>query len=194
MLLLAALGAAGFWLWWALWGHPPVSAPMVDRWLNVALGLAGFATVAGVVGGAYLAARYGRRASASISADVEPLADGGVLIASRPMVKAVGIFPVKVHRPGGAKVRVRELRIVDIKEHPTGLLEDRYWELEDIYKDQYAEGEEELATTVVSRLPRVPVDVIGWIVTLSVEAPTRWMPGSSGKWGDKIFVPRPNRD
>ena len=61
--LAVVVGSFGMWIWWALWdhAHSTGSAPP-DRWLNVMLGLGAASAVAGVIGGAYLAARYGRRA------------------------------------------------------------------------------------------------------------------------------------
>jgi hypothetical protein len=192
VLVAASFLVGGLWIWWAIWGnHPPVGNPAPDRWLNLVLGLAAVATVAGVVGGAYLAAQYGRRASISIAATIVPLEVGGVVVAARPVVKAVGLFRVRFHGPHGALVRVRELRLVDPSELPTGMKEDRYWEAVGVFGDQFAEGGEELTTTVMFRLPSIPHQVVGWIVAVGIEAPTRWVPRSSGAWGDKIFVPRP---
>jgi hypothetical protein len=193
VVLVVSLAGLGTFAWWALWGNQTTKvAGGSDRWLNFALGLAGIATAAGVAGGAYLAARYGRRASISIRATVEALDDGGVIIAARPVVKAVGLFRVNFHGPRGALVRVREHLLVDPDESPTGMKQGLYWELVAVFEEQFAEAGEELATTVLFRLPPArDRKVVGWIVAVAIESPTRWMPGSSGAWGDKIFVARP---
>ncbi|MGH9007426.1 MAG: hypothetical protein ACRDV6_06915, partial [Acidimicrobiales bacterium] len=81
---------------------------MPDHWLNILTGSGATAAVVGVVGGAAFAARYGRRASLTISATAEP-AKGGYLIIVRPCVKAVGIFRVKFTRgSAGSQVLVTE--------------------------------------------------------------------------------------
>jgi hypothetical protein len=51
---VAVATAFGVWIWWALWGNGSADSGMGDRWLNVSLGMAGIATFAGVLGGAYL--------------------------------------------------------------------------------------------------------------------------------------------
>ena len=179
----------------ALWGRRSVGLG-ADRWLNVMLGLAALATILAFVGGAYLAARYGRRASISIDAKVTDLKNGSFLLAARPVVTAVGIFRVKFHGPRGAVVRVRDVYSVDPSVSPTGLWEGEYRQAAAIFGDdddnqQFAESGEALKTTVLFRVAP-PEAVIGWMVVVAIRAPTRWMPWSSGAWGDKLFVPRPD--
>jgi len=184
-----AAGAFGVWLWWALWGnHSPQGTPPPDRWLNVMMGLGAVAAVLAFFGGAYLAARYGRRASVSISA-VPHLIPDGVVVATRPVVKAVGVLKVKFHGPRGALVRVAEVYLAP--KEASGLKEGRHWEEVAVFGEQFAEAGEELATTTLFRLPPLPPSVIGWRVSVGIQAPTRWMPGSSTSWTDRIFVERP---
>jgi hypothetical protein len=166
-----------------------------DHWLNVMTGLGAAAAVLAFLGGAYLAARYGRRASISIDADITELPDRSVLIAARPVVNAVGLFRVKFHGPSGAVIRVREVYAVEPSVSPKGLWEGEFRLAPAIFGDddenqQFVESGEALKTTVLFRV-LVPDGVIGWMVAVSIKAPTRWMPGSSGAWGDKIFLSRP---
>jgi hypothetical protein len=165
------------------------------HWLNIVTGLGAGSAVLAFLGGVYLAARYGRRASISITADVSELPDGNMLIAARPVVNAVGFFRVKFHGPTGAVIRVREVYAVELSVSPTGLWEGEFRLAAAIFGEdgedkQFAESGEALKTTVLFRVP-APDGVIGWMVVVSIKAPTRWMPGSSGAWGDKVFVARP---
>ena len=191
-----AVGSLGYWIWWGLWhNHQESGSPTPDRWLNVVLGLGAAAAVLAFLGGVYLAARYGRRASISISAEITPLSGGDVLISARPEVTAVGLFKVKFHGTSGAVIRVREVYAVDAAVSPTGLWEGKYRLAaavfgEDDDNKQFAESGEALKTTVLFRTP-APEGVVGWMVVVSIKAPTRWIPGASGAWGDKVFLTRP---
>jgi hypothetical protein len=191
-----ALCAVGLGVWWALWGNrQEPGSPTPDRWLNAMLGLAAVATILAFVGGAYLAARYGRRASISIDADVTELPDRSVLIAARPVVNAVGLFRLKFHGPRGAVIRVRNVYAVEPSVSPKGLWEGEFRLAPAIFGDddknqQFVESGEALKTTVLFRVS-VSDGVIGWVVAVSIKAPTRWMPWSSVAWGDKIFLARP---
>jgi hypothetical protein len=110
-------------------------------------------------------------------------------------VKAVGLFRVKFHGPTGALIRVGELYLAEPEESDgTGLKEGRVWEQPAIFGAQFAEGGEELSTPAIFRLPPLPDSVIGWSVSVGIRAPVRWLPGSTGAWGDRIFVPRPDTD
>lgn len=192
----AILTVVGYALWWALWAKAPKGATPPDRWLNVVLGLGAVAAVLAFAGGTYLAARYGRRASISIDANVTELPDHSVLISARPVVNAVGLFRVRFHGTSGAVVRVRNVYAVDPSISPKGLWEGEFRLAPAIFGDdddqtqQFVESGEALKTTVLFRVP-VPEGVIGWMVAVSIKAPTRWMPGSSGAWGDKVFLGRP---
>jgi hypothetical protein len=173
------------------WAHYFVATSSSDRWLNIMTGLgAAGAVVAGVgvVVGGIFAWRYGRKASVSISATPHEVPDG-VILATRPVVKGVGLFRVKFHGPKGASVQVREVRLDDSA--TSGLRLDRQWEQEAVFGEQHADGGEELPTTVMFRLQEPDPAVVGWVVWVSIQAPTRWMPGSSESWADRIFVPRP---
>jgi len=174
------------WLWWALWGnHRP--AAHSDRWLNVMTGSGGFATAAGIVVGGWLALQYGRRASVSIDASIykTPL---GLVMSTRPAVKAVGIFRVRF-TDTGVRVSVEEVWIDDSGELQPG----RIWEKGANWEQQYVDAGEELTTTVVFRLLDPTARVIGWTVFFRVSAPTRFVaPGASASWADQRFVARPD--
>ena len=160
------------------------------HWLTIVTAIGAVATAAGVATGGWLAARYGRRASASISAQVYATPQG-VVMATRPSVKAVGIFRVKFHVTKGVKVHVQEVFISDDGE----LASARYWENGTNWGQQYVDAGEELTTTVLFRLLDPPVRVIGWQVYLSVSAPTRLVaPNASASWVDQIFVALPDRE
>lgn len=201
---LAVLVGLGYWVWWGLWGNqPPEASPPPDRWLNFLLGLGALAAVLAFLGSGYLALRYGRRASVSITA--KPLAHPtGVVLAVRPMVKAIGLFRVKFHGPKGAVVRIAEWYIPAGYDPQIGFdpgnpkgpsfVEGRVWEHVAVFGEQFAEAGEELFTTSTFLVPRPSPSTVGWSISLAIIAPTRWMPGSSGSWADRIFVPRPKID
>ena len=155
------------------------------HWLTIVTGLGAVATAAGVAAGACLAMRYGRRASVSVSAKAYPTLTG-IVIATRPVVKAVGIFRVKFHGPKGAVVKVTEIYINDSRELQDGLSRDR----DAVFGTQFVEAGEELTTTSVFPPTSPSPRVIGWRVSIAIAAPSRLL--ASGGWrADQIFVPRP---
>lgn len=190
---LAVLAIAGIvWITWLLlWGNQ-VGGSRSDRWLDVVTGLGSLATIGGVLAGGYLAARYGRRASISITATPH-VTSRGVVLSIRPVVKAVGVFPVRFRCGNGAVVRITEIWLAE--EGPTH--EGRFWVEGDIFRDSFAESGEELATTILSStLPLAP-STIGWQVFVKIGAPTPKLlralaPGLSAWWSDEVFVSRPS--
>ena len=111
----------------------------------------------------------------------------GVVVAARPIVKAVGIFRVKFHATEGVIVRLTEVYIEEGE-----LREGRFWTKTGAFGQQYVDAGEELPTTVVFPPIRPPGSVIGWLVYLKVAAPTRLMRFRSAWWMDQVFVPRPD--
>jgi hypothetical protein len=167
---------------------PAGSLPPPDTWLDIVLGLGAIATGAGVAGGGFLAWRYGRRASVSVSATVQATSDGYVL-AIRPVVRAIGIFPVRFQKLTGAVITIWNMYVDD-----SGLLVPlgEPYEMPDVYEKQFADAAEELATTVLWH-PRKPTDrrVVGWSVVIVIEAQPRWLREKGSWWTDRTYVPRP---
>jgi uncharacterized membrane protein len=207
---VALLIGVAYWLWWALWDNQQkAGSPATDRWLNVMLGLGAASAVLAFLGGAYTAARYGRRASISVSAKTM-LHTSGVVLSVRPKVRAIGIFRVRFHGPRGAVIRVAEWYVPAGHDSALGLnpqhpeapaLErGRVWEHAAVFgepggrEEQFAEGGEELSTTSDFLLPLPSPSTVGWSVNLFIVAPSRWFPGSSGSWADRVFVPRPDAE
>ena len=176
------------WLGWALWGRPAKSAPPSDRWFTVVTGISAVGALAAVATGALFAVRYGRRASVEVTAKAHPRT-GGVLVAVRPTVKAVGVFPVKFHKTRGAIIRVTELYVGG----DGRILDARHWDQSNIFGPEFVEPGETLATSSVFPLPPPTLSTIGWRVSVEVAAPTRFL-SSSGAWADQIFVPLPKND
>src|ERR1700728_2570524 len=108
--LAFGLGDALAWAGWGLWGSGPHSG---DRWLSVMTGFGATTAGVGVLAGALLAWRYGRRASLSIKAKAHPVPGGSFLIAARPSVRAVGVFGVRFRATNGSTVRVAEVWVDD---------------------------------------------------------------------------------
>lgn len=171
------LSTAGDWAW------------LVDHhWFIIVTSMGAVAATAGVVAGSVLAALYGRRASASLTATAST-GDLHVVLAARPVVRAVGIFRVKFHPERGARVRVQEVYIDDSGD--LKLAERRWDKTTGWERQQYVDAGEELTTTVVFRLPLPTLRVVGWQVFLNVDAPRRrTAPGATSAWSDQVFVPR----
>jgi len=142
-----------------------------DHWLNIALGIAAMVTAAGVVVGAVFTARYGRRASVSLSASVEETTQGYLIIA-RPSIKAVGVFRVRfVKGRDGSSVGATELYLASNGD-PTPAKE---YSRHNILGDAFVDGGEELITTSLVPVPNPPDSVIGWAVWVVVYAPNRFV-------------------
>jgi hypothetical protein len=167
--------------------HPVVTGtPAHHDWLSIVIGLGAIATVAGVATGAVLAVLYGRKASVAVTASPH-LTPTGLVVAARPVVKAVGIFRVKFHATEGVVVRLTEVYIEEGE-----LKEGRYWTQAGAFDQQYVDAGEELTTTVVFPPVSPPGSVIGWLVYLKIAAPTRLAKFRSAWWMDQVFVPRPD--
>jgi hypothetical protein len=141
--------------------------------------------VAGVVTGASIALLYGRKASVSITA-TSHVTEWGVVIAARPIVKAVGLFRVRFHAIEGATVQLTEVYVEDGE-----LKEAQSWTDAGAFGQQYVDAGEELATTVIFPPVNPPGSVIGWNVYLKIAAPTPLARLRGAWWTDQIFVPRP---
>jgi hypothetical protein len=175
---------------------PTPAAP--DHLLDVMLMLGALAAVAGVLGGLYLAARYGRRASVSIEAKAYDKGTG-ILIVARPRVKSVGIFRVKFHKVRGAAVKATETWIDEEgKVRVEGVTRPHF---KAFGRDDLVEGSEELVTTVLILMPRPKAAVIGWMVDLEIRGRHRFtyyifkaipkVPDRGYFWTDRVFVDRP---
>jgi hypothetical protein len=184
---LAVLAGLAYWVYWALWGNLPSRgpAPPPDRWVNVMTGVGAAVAATGILTGGVIAWLYGRKASVSITAKVHRTADG-VILATRPLIKAVGIFRVRFQGPHGASVQVRELHLDD--NALAGLRLGDQWEQAAVFGEQHADGGEQLPTTVIFRIRNPAPTVVGWVVWVTVQAPTRWVPNASESWADRIFV------
>jgi hypothetical protein len=153
--------------------------------LNIAIGLGAGAGAVGVAAAGLVAVLYGRRASVAVSAEAHQTPKG-IVIAARPVVRAVGIVRVKFHESKGMEIRLREVYV-----QAGELKEGRYWTKCDAFGPQFVEAGEELTTAVVFPPLHPPPSVIGWMVFLNASAPTRLKRIKSGWWSDQVFVPRP---
>jgi hypothetical protein len=164
------------------------SPPASDTWLDIATGIGAILGSAAVGAAGALAFLFGRRASASISVEIHPTPQGFV-IATRPRVKAVGIFRVSFGAgKEGVTVRVAEV-YVDPEEGD--LKEAQWWEGSGFFGQQYVDPGEEL-TTSVTFAPVNPADtVIGWQVYLKINAPTRFGWFRTAWWADQVFIALP---
>jgi hypothetical protein len=166
-------------MWLLLWGSgSQAAAPPSDGWLNLWLGAAAIATLAGVVIGGIFTARYGRRASVSLTAAAEPV-PGGFLIIARPSVKAVGVFRIKFTKgEEGSQLLVSETYVA-ADWQPTRV---QPVVVKDLFGDTFVEGGEELTTTTMVALPAPPGSVIGWTLWIQVCAPNRFLRLSWLRW------------
>ncbi len=160
---------------------------MHHDWLSIVTGVGAIAATAGVVTGAVIALLYGRKASVSVTASPH-VTESGIVVAARPIVKAVGLFRVKFRATEGVTVRLTEVYIVDGE-----LKEGRSWTADRAFGQQYVDAGEELPTTVVFQPMNPPRSVIGWNVYLKVAAPTRLARIRGAWWMDQVFIPRPEQ-
>lgn len=143
----------------------PTGSPS-DTWLNVVLGLAGLAAILAVVVGAVFTARYGRRASVSVSADVHRTAKSCAVVV-RPSVKAVGVYTVRFK---DSMVTVTELRVREDGSISTRDLTP----VVDVFGNAYVEGGEELATSVYQPV-QADESVVGWGARLEIHVAPRFL-------------------
>lgn len=151
-----------------------------DHWLNAATGAGGIAACLATIGAGVMAARYGRRASVSISAEAQPTATG-FLIVARPSVKAVGVFRVRLRsRADSSRVVVAEVRSSGGRDPVLARVATRSGFFGDVLIDG---GEEQITTTLVP-VPAPHPSAIGWAVWFQVSARNRflrlaWVPNLS---------------
>ena len=158
---------------------------LVAHGLNILIGLGAGAGALGVAGGAWLALRYGRRASVSVAAVAHSIPGGLVVVSTRPVVKAVGVRRVEF-KEKGVTVRVAEVYVQDGDLH-----EGRFWVEDGAFAKEYVDAGEELSTTVVFAPTQPPASVIGWTVYLRVAAPVLLPNWRTNSWADQCFVIRP---
>lgn len=158
---------------------------LVVHGLNLVIGLGAGAGAVAVGAGFVGTAMYGRRASVSLSAEVHQT-PAGVVVAVRPVVKAVGILRVKFKESDGVIVHLRDLTAND-----GDLVVGEPWDYRGAFGKQYVDAGEELSTTVVYPPMQPSREVVGWLVSLSAAAPVRFVNFRTAAWGDQVFVPRP---
>jgi len=165
-----------------------VPAPVPDHLYDFLTAGGATAGIVGVALGAGFTFLYGRRASVSIAAKPHETPNG-LVIATRPTVKAVGVFRVKFRNRDGIVVRLVEVYVDgngDLQED-----EETAREHTGAFEQQYVDPGEELTTTVTFSPTNPPESVIGWTVYLGISAPTRLARFRTGWWADQIFVARP---
>jgi hypothetical protein len=156
-----------------------------DHLFNIVTGVGAAAGALGVAAGAFFAARYGRRASVSLTASVLSTQKGFVIVA-RPSVRAVGVFRVRFVQGTGSKVIVFEMYQDDKGEPQPALSYPRL----NVFGEAFVDGGEELVTTTLIPVPVPPASVIGWAVWFQVHAPNRFL---RFRWLTRAIARRPVR-
>jgi hypothetical protein len=136
-------------------------------------------TSAGVVGGAYVAIRYGRRANASITAEAHRTASGDVVVVARPQVTALGWRRLQL--------KSAEITVTEVLQGDTGEMVDGKASCEPVFCDQHAEPGETLTSTTAIPWGSPSTKLIGWRASIHVDV-RRWS-GGTWSWSDQIFVP-----
>lgn len=161
-----------------------------DLWLNLALGGGAIFGVIAIVVGATFTARYGRRASVSVSAQLFQSHNVFAIIV-RPSVKAVGVFKIRFTY---ARVTVVPLKFdsnaEQLPSEPPAITEN-------VFGDSYVEGGEELLTTIFQPVREPDTSTIGWFARIEVQASPRFLRGrlstlgtsNNSYWYDTVFVP-----
>lgn len=166
--------------------HHQRTLKTVSLVVDIATCAGGIATSLAFVGGVWIAARYGSRANASVSA-VSYEVDGGAIVVVRPSVSAVGAFRLNFADDRGAFVLVTEVWRV-----AQGITDGRFWQQEAIFESQFVEPGETLMTSIAFPVESPLPSLVGWRVSFGLQA-ARW-PRRSDRvwaWSDRAFVPAP---
>jgi hypothetical protein len=160
-----------------------------DHLLNFALGLGAIFGILAVIVGAAFTARYGRRGSVSVSAELNRSPQLCAIVV-RPSVKAVGVFRIRF---SFTRVTVETVRY---DERGKYLSSGAPVVLENVFSDSFVEGGEELLTTVFLPVAEPDAATLGWFARIEVKAGPRFLRGrlskwpgaSSSYWYDTVFV------
>jgi len=159
---------------------------LAATWADVFSAAGATAAVAATVGGAIIAVRYGRKATAQVEATAH-LASGTTIIAVRPSVRAVGVFRLVFRDEDGCIVTVTEVWTT-----PDGLADGRKWQSEAVFGPSFVEAGETIWTTVIFDVGTRDRRVVGWRVALAVTVARRFWRDREWSWDDRIFVPAPS--
>ncbi len=160
-----------------------------DHWLNFALGLGSIFGIIAVAIGASFTARYGRRGSVSVTAELVRSPQLFAIVV-RPSVKAVGVFKIRFSY---SRVTVEVVRYdSDGRYVSSGSPASK----ENVFADSFVEGGEELLTSVFLPVAQPDSATLGWFARIEVKAPPRFLRGwlsklpfsSSSYWYDTVFV------
>jgi len=160
--------------------------PTPLTWVDYAEAAGALAAVLGLVGGVVLAISYGRKATATVAAELHD-ADGQHLLAVRPSICAVGVFRLRFVGPQGAQVRVNE-----ILRTGGSLVDGLRFDAEAVFGETFVDGGETLMTTVLFELGEPIPELVGWRVSFGVTVERRLVQSSGWTWADQTFVPRPD--
>lgn len=148
--------------------------------------------MAALVGGAFVAFVYGKKADAHIEGKVHKTPNGTLVIEARPSLHAVGFRKIKIAGGDWASASVRVTEVWSVV-RPEGVkLEDGfYWDASDVFgtkeKITVAGGETLTTTTLIEIGPPPPEGVIGWRVLFQgVTRRALWIGG--WQWDDRVFV------
>jgi hypothetical protein len=158
-----------------------------------AVGTAASAVV--LIGGAALAARYGRKANPSIEASAHTRPDDRIILTARVSVTVPGVLPIRLAKEGphAPLVRVVEVLISEDGYLRTG---NEYEGKKGIFKGERVNAGETVANTDEFPLPAPTINLVGWRVSLLVDVrrhlrflyKEKWW-----RWGAGCFVPVPDK-
>jgi hypothetical protein len=161
-----------------------------DHLLNFTLGLGALFGILAVIVGGVFTARYGRRGSVSVSAELVRSPQLCAIVV-RPSVKAVGVFKIRFSY---SRVTVE---VVRYDADGRFLSSSSPVLKENVFADSFVEGGEELLTTVFLPVREPDATTLGWFARIEVKAPSRFLRGRLSKlpiagssyWYDTVFVP-----
>jgi hypothetical protein len=142
------------------------------------------AAVIATVGGAVVAIRYGRKATAQIEASVYE-AGNTILLAARPSVRAVGVFRL-------AFADDCRTTVTEVWTTREGLVQGRKWGSRAVFGPSFVEAGETIWTTVVFDLGPPSEYLVGWRAVFDVTVSRRFGRNGEWVWNDRIFVPSPS--
>jgi hypothetical protein len=158
---------------------------LASTWSDAFSAAGATAAVAATVGGAVIAARYGRKATAQVEGTAYEAA-GTAMVVVRPSVRAVGVFRLVLTDDDGCSVTVTEVWAT-----PDGLSDGRQWRSEAVFGPNFAEGGETVSTTVVFDVGPPHPQIVGWRGVLDVAVARKFRRDRVWTWDDRIFVPAP---
>jgi len=151
-------------------------------WSTFWQAVAAVAALTALVGGAVVAYFFGRKATTDLEAKLYET-PGGLIVAVRPSVTAVGFRAFRFHTQTSSVTVVPQRMVAGKAVDTPEMLQT----LPSAFGPRMAMGGETISTSVIFPVHPPGEDVIGWKVDFHVVRKHRFGRGKS--WDDRVFVP-----